>query len=353
MSGYNVLIMGATYGSLLAIKLALAGHHCKLVCQPHEAALINTEGIHVRIPVKGYSSVELESRNAPGTVAASRPADVNPGEYDLVVLAMHEPQFSSPDVRELTLSIAGARVPCMSVMNMPPLPYLARIPGLDLQSLRHAYTEPEVWDAFDPALMTLCSADPQAAHPPEEAVNVLQVFLATNFRAARFESDSDTAILRDLGHDIDGVRYETSSGKVELPVRLKVHDSVFVPLSNWNMLIAGNYRCVRPGEIVSIYEAVNADLEHTRRVYEWVGELVRTLGAAPEDQVSFDKYIEASKDLVKPAVAARALFDGISHIERVDRLVQAIGEQQDMHLAELDEIVRVIDRHLEMNRAAA
>jgi len=31
---------------------------------------------------------------------------------------------------------------------------------------------------------------------------------------------------------------------MELPVKLKVHESVFVPLAKWAMLIAGNYRCI-------------------------------------------------------------------------------------------------------------
>ena len=38
---YNILIFGASYGSLLATKLLLAGHTVKLVCVPAEAELIN------------------------------------------------------------------------------------------------------------------------------------------------------------------------------------------------------------------------------------------------------------------------------------------------------------------------
>ena len=38
---YNILIFGASYGSLLATKLLLGGHTVKLVCVPAEAELIN------------------------------------------------------------------------------------------------------------------------------------------------------------------------------------------------------------------------------------------------------------------------------------------------------------------------
>ena len=48
--------------------------------------------------------------------------------------------------------------------------------------------------------------DPQAFRPPEEPLNVLQVALPTNFKAARFESDADTAILSQMQADIEAIR---------------------------------------------------------------------------------------------------------------------------------------------------
>ena len=50
---YNILIMGASYGSLLASKLLFGGHSIHLVCLPAEADLINAEGFSVRLPVRG------------------------------------------------------------------------------------------------------------------------------------------------------------------------------------------------------------------------------------------------------------------------------------------------------------
>src|SRR5665647_2604305 len=201
--------MGASYGSLLGSKLLLAGHNVKLVCLPAEVALINQEGIRVRLPVKGREGlVELDSRHLPGKLSAAGPADVNPADFDLVALAMQEPQYRSPGVRELLDAVAKSKVPCMSIMNMPPLPYLARIPGIDVAACRGCYTDPTVWDSFDPKLMTLCSPDPQAFRPPEEKVNVLQVRLPTNFKSARFDSDAHTAILRQLEADIEAVRFD-------------------------------------------------------------------------------------------------------------------------------------------------
>ena len=63
-NAYNVLIFGASYGSLLATKLVLAGHNAKMVCTPAEAELFNREGAIVRMPVKGREGlVEISSLN--------------------------------------------------------------------------------------------------------------------------------------------------------------------------------------------------------------------------------------------------------------------------------------------------
>src|ERR1700704_650555 len=173
---YDVLIMGASYGSLLATKLLLAGHSVKLACLPAEAELINEEGTRGRLPVRGTDEVlEIDSRQLPGKLSADVPQAIAPAGFDLVALAMQEPQYRSAGVRELLDAVATARVPCMSIMNMPPLPFLKRIPGLSADAHRRCYTDPTVWDNFDPALMTLCSPDPQAFRPQEEKLNVLQV----------------------------------------------------------------------------------------------------------------------------------------------------------------------------------
>ena len=72
MSTYNILILGASYGSLLASKILLGGHSVKLVCLPAEADLINSEGFRVRIPIRGRSEpIELDSRKLPGRVSAA------------------------------------------------------------------------------------------------------------------------------------------------------------------------------------------------------------------------------------------------------------------------------------------
>src|ERR1700686_4496435 len=110
---FNILLMGASYGSLLASKILFGGHTIHLVCLPAEADLINAEGFRVRLPVKGRKDpVVLDSRKLPGKVTASGAAGINPRNYDLIGLAMQEPQYRSPGVRELLDAGPKSRVPC-------------------------------------------------------------------------------------------------------------------------------------------------------------------------------------------------------------------------------------------------
>ena len=351
MAARKILVFGASYGSLLGVKLALAGHHVTLVCRERNAALINAEGVVVRMPVKGREGlVEVRSRELPGKVVATTPEAARPGEFDLVVLAMQEPQYRSPGVRELLDAAARSRVPCMSIMNMPPPPYLPRIGGVDRLACDESYTDSSVWERFDPKLVTLCSPDPQAFRPADEPGNVLQVRLPTNFKTARFDSEAHTALLRELGEGIESARFEQGGEALDLPVKLKVHDSVFVPLAKWAMLLAGNYRCVLDGGVRSIRDAVHGEMDAARSVYEWVVELCVSMGASVADMVPFDKYALAAQSLQSPSSAARALVAGAPHIERVDRLVQTMGAQRGMRNASVDEIVGRVDAWLVRNR---
>src|SRR5437660_5525859 len=351
---YNILIMGAAYGSLLASKMLFGGHKIHHVCLPAEADLINAEGFRVRLPVRGRKElVELDSRKLPGKVTAGGAAGVNPKDYDLIGLAMQEPQYRTTGVRELLDAVAKSRVPCMSIMNMPPLPYIRRIPALDHEALKPAYTDPTVWENFDPKCMTLNSPDPQAIRPPDEPVNVLMVTLPTNFKVARFDDDKPTAILRQLEKDIEAARLDTPEGQVELPVKLKVHESIFVPLAKWAMLLAGNYRCITKDGIRTAQEAVHSDIETSRSVYNFVNELCVTLGAAPNDLVPFEKYAAAAQSLVRPASAARALQNGAPNIERADKLVQLIAKQKGLSHPVIDATVARVAARLEANRKKA
>jgi hypothetical protein len=345
--------LGASYGSLFATKLLMAGHRVSLVCTQATAKVINHAGTVVRFPIKGRQSLlDVASTLLPGTLSATTPDDVDPSQFDLVVLGMQEAQYGSTGVRELMARVSASGIPCLAIMNMPPLAYLKRIPALRTETLERCYADPRVWDGFDPALMTLASPDPQAFRPPAEPKNVLQVGLPTNFKAARFEAEQPTILLRQLEADIDQARFDAGDGPIEIPVKLKVHESPFVPLAKWPMLITGNYRCIRQDDMISINDAVHGNLDQSREIYQWATNVCKRLGADDADLVPFDKYAKAAEGLGKPSSAARALFSGADHIERVDCLIRRIAHQQGQQSDTLDEIVSLVDLRLAKNRAA-
>ncbi|MEM7423816.1 MAG: hypothetical protein AAF334_08830 [Pseudomonadota bacterium] len=349
---YSILMLGASYGSLLATKLVIAGHNVTMICLPEEAALFNAEGARVRIRPRGSDSFfEISSRDGSGTLRAAGPDEVEPSNFDLIGLAMQEPQYRAPAVADLLGRIAAARVPTMSIMNMPPLPFLGRVPGLDMAALREAYTDAKVWDDFEPGLMTLASPDPQATRPPGEPLNLLQVNLPTNFKVAPFEDAAHTAMLRDLERDVANLRFGPE--QIELPVKLRVYDSLFVPMAKWAMLITGNYRCVTADGPQAIRDAVHGDVALAGNVYQSVADLCVKLGADAADMVPFEKYAKAAESLVNPSSAARALFGGAANIERVDRLVGLLARATGITIPTLDATVGIVDSKLRANREQA
>jgi hypothetical protein len=346
---YKILILGASYGSLLGTKLIAAGHDVTLVCRAETAALINSKGTEVRIKLRDEDTHRsFFSSDLDGKLDALTPEDVKPGDFDLVCLAMQEPQYSHPTLKDLLSRIAKAKAPCMSIMNMPPLPYLKRIPSLEGTPLEDAFTEASIWDDFDPKLMTLCSPDPQAFRPPEEGPNVLHVGLPTNFKVSKFHDAKLDAMLSELETGIQNFKVD---GK-DVPVKLRVFNSLFVPFAKWSMLATGNYRCITADGPRSIQDAVHGDLAKSKEIYNYVSDLVVRLGADIEDMVPFEKYANAAKSLLKPSSAARAVFSGAKNIERVDKLIQLAGKAVGMHHASIDETVATVDAKLAENRKA-
>jgi hypothetical protein len=324
----------------------MAGHDATLVCREKTAALINSEGTIVRLKLRDEAEHrELRSGDLPGKVNAQTPENARPEDHDIVCLAMQEPQYSDATVRELMTRVAASGKPCLSIMNMPPLPFLQRIEQLRDAPLEPCYDDPSVWHGFTPGLMSLCSPDPQAFRPPDEAANVLHVGLATNFKAVEFADPDANAMLRQLEHDIEQVRLD---GK-DVPVKLRMFESLFVAMAKWSMLLTGNYRCVLPDGEQSIKDAVHGDLDISRDLYAWVDDVVRRLGADPADQVPFDKYAKAAESLLNPSSAARAIAAGATKIERVDRMVQLIGARVGMQNDTVDRIVAAVDARLAAN----
>jgi len=118
------------------------------------------EGFRVRLPVKGRK--DRSSLIPPSCPAseASGAAGVNPKDYDLI-LPRHAGAAVPLAWRSRTARRgAKSKVPCMSIMNMPPLPYVKRIPASTTR-VEPAYTDARS-DSFDPNIPDAVQPGPQA-----------------------------------------------------------------------------------------------------------------------------------------------------------------------------------------------
>ena len=352
----NVLVLGASYGLLPGLKLSLAGHAVTFVGRPDEIATMAAAPIRVDLPLRREGgrvvlSATTVADAAPGFPSLRTPAEADPQLADFVILAMQEPQFAAPEVATLLQRIGVARKPCLSIMNLPPPPYLARLGNIPPAAVQGVYSAPNAWDAIDPALLTLASPDAQALRADPAKPGELTVTLASNFKAAPFVDRSAQELLERLGRDLSHLKVLHADREVRLPVALVARSSIHVPLAKWPMLIAGNCRCVTEAGPRSIASAVHDDLAATEKIYERVVGLVRGLGASSADMVPFAAYARAASDLTRPSSLARGLASGVTAVERIDRLVAnllAIDGALDDHIVRL---VDLIDRKIGQNRA--
>ena len=188
-------IQSADHGRVLRVaaghKLLFAGHKVTLVCLPAEVEAINSEGIRVRLPVKGRSApVEIDSRKLPGKAVRRRPGRRQPGR--LRSRRAGDAGAAIPLAgRARTARRGGEVAGALHVDHEHAAAALSEAhprPRTPTRCTTASPTPPSGRISI-PAAMTLCSPDPQAFRPPDEKINVLQVTLPTNFKAARFDSD--------------------------------------------------------------------------------------------------------------------------------------------------------------------
>lgn len=352
MDKLDILVLGASYGLLPAVRLGLGGHRVTVLCRAYEQEAIAKLGATVQLTRRdGNPGQIMRMAAAEGRAVRSGELglvgpDVIAAGFDLIILAMGEPQYAAPELAAFMNSIAKADVPILSLMNLLPSSFLQRFQTVDVEALKPAYSSWDVWQAFDPARVTAASPDAQAVRTDPQRPEHLTVTLASNFKVAPFERPADQSIL-----DIIATSSERlAADQPLLPARVVAHGSLAVPLSKWPMLIAGNCRCLREdGTVVSIGAAVHDDLEASQRIYDSVVRIVTDIGGTDIDVVPFKSYAAATNHLTKPSSLARALMSGASAVERVDLMVLLSARMRGIEAAEVAQISSIIQKRLDLN----
>jgi ketopantoate reductase len=348
----QILFLGASYGVVLGMRIAAAGHRVTFVCREEEAALINDGKIFLHLPAKNRTlPLEIAPHHCSAPPDASDPSGVDPGFYDLAILAMGEPQYSVPDVRALIERIARASIPCLSIMNMPLPPFLRKLADFSVSELQSVFTDTGIWSSVKASHFTMASADPQAVKLDVQNALVVKVTLPTNFKVGPFELAKHQRVVERLARDIDETRIAVGDEMVHPCVRLRPSTDRFIALAKWPMLITGNFRCLTEGAPVPIRDAVCHDEIESQDLYAWVQALCLRLGVKQSSVVPFEAYKKAAESLSLPSSLARALHAGATAVERIDLLVRALARREGMNHAVLDQIVLQVDGKLQNNRA--
>jgi hypothetical protein len=355
MESLRVLVLGAAYGLLPAVRISLAGHRVSVMCRAEERDDLARHGATVTFMRRDGRAGQVLAVPAgqgmsvtPGQLGLVG-ADADPSGFDMVFSALGEPQLAAPEIAALFSRIAAAGKPLVALANLLPLPFLARLGRLNLAGLRSAYQGAAVWDMMDPDLVTAASPDAQAVRTDPTRAADLTVTLGSNFKIAPFASTGPQAVLERLAADVGAFR----CNGVPLPARLIAHTSLHVPLAKWPMLITGNCRSVTDiGPPRPIAEAVSADIGESFVLYAEVTGVARRLGAAVDDLVPFSTYASAARSLSRPSSLARALAQGAIQVERIDLMIAHAAAQVGVTSTALDRVVERIERKLASNRAA-
>lgn len=355
MEPLRILVLGAAYGLLPAVRIALAGHCVSVMCRAEEQDSLARHGATVtfmRRDGRPGQALAVPAGLGPSVTQGKLGlvgSDTDLSGFDMVFSALGEPQLAAPEIAALFSRIAVARKPLVALANLLPLPFLARIASLNLAPLRSAYQGAAVWDVMDPDLVTAASPDAQAVRTDPARADQLTVTLGSNFKIAPFAAGGPQAILERLAADVGAFR----SNGVPLPARLIAHASRHVPLVKWPMLITGNCRSVTDsGQPRSIAEAVAANPDESRRLYAEVTGVVQRLGAAESDLVPFSTYATAARSLSRPSSLARVLAQGATQVERIDLMIAHAAAEVGLKSPALDSVVARIEQKLATNREA-
>lgn len=355
MDKARVLVLGATYGLLPAMKIFKADHHVTVVGRQAERAAFLKYGASVTFKgIGGKPGQRMEASVKAGRGTGQQlgivGSDTGVKDIDIAILAISEPHFADPELAALIGRIAEAGIPVVSISNAPPPAFLQRLSGFSTQGIRPAYAAWDTWAHLNPERTTAASPDAQAVRRNPDRPNELTVTLGSNFKVAPFAQWKDQALLEQIARDVESVRIDG----VPVKVQFKTDVSLYAPLAKWPMLIAGNCRCFNPdGSLRPISAAVRDDLAASERMYEWTLDLVRSIGASNADLVPFRHYAAISKRLSAPSSFARSVANRSQQVERVDKMIQLVGLELGYVSEELDQVVAMADGLIHGNKSLA
>lgn len=336
-------IFGASYGIVVATKLLMAGYNVKCICKREEAESLNDKGFIINIPGYLNTTLKIFSKDLPGKFIAADPTSLEKEQISLVFLAMQESQYEDQDLSKILFFIAKNKIPCVSIMNMPPSIYLKNLKIKNYNKTKDFYKNFDIWNYFNLDYFTHCSADPQMYRTNLNEGNIFAVRLASNFRIANFVNAKCAKLIHEISSKVKSSRLIFKDKKIRVPINFNIFDSKYIPLGKWPMLITGNYRCLDNLKLKSIKDAVLENIQESQLIYNDVSNLCCLLGANKNDLISFETYLKVINKLDAPSSVARMASSGTKNFERFDKLIQFLANENKIKIHGLEKIVSNFD----------
>lgn len=338
----QVLVVGASYGLLIASLFLVRNIKVTIFCFDEEARSIYDGGLSVGVSDPNspgfYREAQVPIENLK-LVTNSSELIAELDVIDVMFLAVSEPYLYGPDLSSILLAANAFNVPRVSLMNIPTPSFLCKRFSFDQDEIKSSYLDYQQLLRLLPEELTMiCNPEPQVFRPGA-ALNTIQVRLGGTFRVCRSSAGDSSLVLDSLLQNM-----AEHDPVAALPASIKSYDSTFIGLSKLPMLMAGNYRCFDgQGRLISIFEAVSTDLSLSEAIYESVLDLLRFMGARRSELIPFRLYVKASSKLTAPSSICRAVYQGAAWVERADRLVHSLMMSFGCDELLIDEIVRNID----------
>lgn len=322
----KVLVIGANYGLLLVGMLLERKFKVDVLANKNQVDLLNNEGFSLTYDEKIWDfqpSSDWQAIN-----------DLKHYNYDLVILAIQEPSLSDPKIGNIIKSLSKNSVTFFSIMNIPFYQFLTDVVGIKrIENSENIYSSLNFTNNIFSGRIINSNPEPQVFS--EKTSNRLSIRLGGVFRCSSLDM---------LGSkNIENLLRPINSG---LPAKIKTYNSPWVSISKLPMLITGNYRCLDKLKLRSIHQSIIYDTTLSEKIYNQVSNMMRKLGAGREAIIPFKAYLKASRKLDAPSSVCKAIVEKKQKIERVDKLVQSMGQTIGFQSKEIDDVVETIDKAL-------
>jgi len=306
----KIIFFGASYSLIFATKYAQSDIKVDIVCSKSEKEKINKLKIEYSLNDKvSLRTIEIKNLKKINFITEANELSKS---YLIAYLGMPAHAYDEYNVKEILKILIEKKIPMISLMNLPPYRYLEKINFFKDKKIKETYNKNFLIN-IPSEILTHASTEPQI----KRKNNIVSLKHTGTLRLSKFNSKKNNLALN------KAVALFNSNIESSIPLKIKVYDSLFVPLNKLPMLMTGNYRCFDGKKYYSIKKVLNENIILSKKIYDLVVNCLVLAGAEKKNFFSFYTYLKSSKTLNQISSIAMNIRRK-KNIERADILVQQI-----------------------------